>query len=110
MCERAFNAITAILKPGCTARQVVDAAQFIEDEGYSIYDDLFHGFGGGYLPPVLRTHGTAHGPVSDFVFEKNMTVVVQPNVITPDERAGIQLGHLMRLTTTGCEHMHAFPV
>jgi Xaa-Pro dipeptidase len=110
MCEKAFYAITGILKPGCTAQQVVDAAQFIEDEGYSIYDDLFHGFGGGYLPPILRTPGTAHGPVPDFVLQENMTVVVQPNVITLDEKAGVQLGHLMRITATSCEPMHTFPL
>jgi Xaa-Pro dipeptidase len=109
LCERAFTAVTSILKPGCTARQVVDAVRFIDDEGYSIYDDLFHGYGGGYLPPVLRTHATAHEPVPDFVFEENMTVVVQPNVITRDEKAGVQLGHLMRITETGCEPMHKYP-
>jgi len=87
----------------------VDAVQFIEDEGFSIYDDLLHGYGGGYLPPVLRTRATAHGPIPDYTFQENMTVVVQPNVITRDERAGVQLGHLMRVTSSGCESMHAYP-
>jgi Xaa-Pro dipeptidase len=109
MCERALTAVTAILKPGCTARQIVDVVQFIEDEGYSIYDDLFHGYGGGYLPPVLRTHATALEPIPDFTLLENMTVVVQPNVITPDHKAGVQLGHLMRITATGCESMHSYP-
>lgn len=109
MCEQAFVAVTSILKPGCTARQIVEAVQFIEDEGYSIYDDLFHGYGGGYLPPVLRTSGTAIEPVPDFVLEENMTFVVQPNVITTDEKAGVQLGHLMRITANGCESMHSYP-
>lgn len=109
LCERAFTAVTSILKPGCTARQVVDAVQFIEDEGYGIYDDLLHGYGGGYLPPVLRTRATAHEPVPDYTFEESMTVVVQPNVITLDEKAGVQLGHLMRITATGCEPMHSYP-
>ncbi len=109
MCEQAFTAVTSILKPGATARQVVEAVQFIEDEGFSIYDDLLHGYGGGYLPPVLRNHGTAHEPVPDYTFEENMTVVVQPNVITRDEKAGVQLGHLMRITATGCEPMHGYP-
>jgi Xaa-Pro dipeptidase len=109
MCERAFVAVTSILKPGCTARQVVDAVQFIDDEGFSIYDDLFHGYGGGYLPPVLRTRATAHEPIPDYTFQENMTFVVQPNVITKNEKAGVQLGHLMRITATGCESMHSYP-
>jgi Xaa-Pro aminopeptidase len=37
MCERAFVAVTSILKPGCTARQIVDTVQLIDDEGFSIY-------------------------------------------------------------------------
>ena len=109
LCERAFLAVTSVLRPGSTARDVVDAVQFIEDEGFSIYDDLLHGYGGGYLPPVLRTRATAHGPIPDYTFQENMTVVVQPNVITRDERAGVQLGHLMRVTSSGCESMHAYP-
>ena len=53
-----------------------------------------HGYGGGYLPPVLRTRSTSHAPVPDFVFEQNMTVVIQPNVVTTDNRAGVQVGEL----------------
>ncbi|MCC7103601.1 MAG: aminopeptidase P family protein [Chloroflexi bacterium] len=109
LCERAFTAVADVLKPGATAHQVVDAVQFIEDEGFTIYDDLLHGYGGGYLPPVLRNRATLHEPVPDFTFQENMTVVVQPNVITLDEKAGVQLGHLMRITATGCEPMHRYP-
>jgi Xaa-Pro aminopeptidase len=109
LCERAYAAVTSMLRPGCTARDVVDAVQFIDDEGFSIYDDLLHGYGGGYLPPVLRTRATAHGAIPDYTFEENMTVVVQPNVITRNEQAGVQLGDLIRITAGGCEPMHAYP-
>jgi hypothetical protein len=33
---------------------------------------------------------------------------VQPNVIK-NEKAGVQLGHLMRIAATGCESMHSYP-
>ena len=36
-----------------------------------------------------------------------MTVVVQPNVVTPDERAGVQVGELLLVTETGMERLHA---
>ena len=39
-----------------------------------------------------------------------MCVVVQPNVVTPDERAGMQLGNLLRITATGCECLHGVPI
>lgn len=105
----AFDRIFALLRPGATAGQVVAASRPIEEAGFSIYDDLLHGYGGGYFPPILRTPGTAHAPPPDFTFEENMTVVIQPNVITPDERAGVQVGELVRITADGCESLHRFP-
>ena len=79
----------------------------IEDAGFSIYDDVVHGFGGGYWPPVLGAKSRAAGAIPDMRLEANMTVVVQPNVITKDERAGVQTGELVRITETGFERMHA---
>jgi Xaa-Pro aminopeptidase len=55
---------------------------------------------------VLRTRSTAHGPVPDFVFEENMTVVIQPNVVTNDGHAGVQVGELVRVTGSGVERLH----
>jgi len=45
-----------------------------------------HGFGGGYLPPVVPTLGPV--PESGFALAAGMTLVVQPNVVTCDGRAG----------------------
>lgn len=39
-----------------------------------------------------------------------MCVVVQPNVVTPDERAGVQLGNLLRITQDGAECLHRLPL
>ena len=105
-----FTRVAAVLRPGATAQQVVDATRIIEEADFSIYDDLLHGYGGGYLPPVLRTPETAHGPVPEFTFEENMTVVIQPNVITKDERAGVQVGELVRITADGVESLHRYPM
>jgi Xaa-Pro dipeptidase len=35
-----------------------------------------------------------------------MTVVIQPNVITRDHTAGVQVGELIRVTRTGFERLH----
>lgn len=102
----AFYAIAASIRPGATARDVVDAGSLIEARGFTICDDLVHGYGGGYLPPVLRTPSTSHVPVPDFVFEENMTVVVQPNVVSTDGRAGVQVGELVRIARAGVERLH----
>jgi Xaa-Pro aminopeptidase len=47
--------------------------------------------------------------VPDLRLEEGMMLVVQPNVITKDERAGVQTGECMVITKTGCESLHRAP-
>jgi Xaa-Pro dipeptidase len=96
--EEVSDAVVARLRAGATAAELWEAAG-----GVRIRDDLVHGFVGGYLPPVLG----ARTPVPDFTFEAGMTVVVQPNVVTRDERAGVQVGELLLVTDQGFERLHA---
>jgi len=105
----AFHAVAASIRPGVHAGEVAKAGSIIETRGFTICDDLVHGYGGGYLPPVLRTPVTSHGPVGDFMFEEHMTVVIQPNVVTPDSRAGVQVGELVRVTRDGVLSLHRVP-
>jgi Xaa-Pro dipeptidase len=102
--QAAFETIEGRLRPGATAADLLPAVREIEDAGFAILDDIVHGYVGGYLPPVIG----AHGPPPDFTFEAGMTVVVQPNVVTPDERAGVQTGELLLVTEDGCERLHGF--
>jgi Xaa-Pro dipeptidase len=104
----AFDAVAAKLIPGTPARELAAAAAMIEAAGFTGIDDLVHGFGGGYLPPVVPAPGRA-APVPDFVLAAGMTVVVQPNVVTPDGRAGVQTGELLLVTDAGPERLHEFP-
>jgi len=106
---RAFHQVAGSIAPGVSAAAVVEAASLIDAEGLTICDDLVHGYGGGYLPPILRTPNTGHGPVPDFVFERNMTLVIQPNVVTLDQRAGVQVGELVRVTDNGVVSLHRAP-
>jgi hypothetical protein len=46
---------------------------------------------------------------SDFTLAAGMTVVVQPNVVTRDGRAGVQTGELLLVTERGPERLHTFP-
>src|SRR5437588_6493307 len=48
--DAAFDAIAAVLRHGATLAQVVKASNVIEEAGFTIIDDLLHGYGGGYLP------------------------------------------------------------
>lgn len=105
----AFRRIASVIRAGASVEEVLDAAEYIHDSGYTIYDDLLHGLGGGYLPPVLRTRRTSATAPHSFTFQENMTVVIQPNVITADERMGVQVGELVRVTRTGIESLHGYP-
>jgi Xaa-Pro aminopeptidase len=105
--DAAFDAVAGRLRAGAAAHDLVAASSVIEDAGFTIRDDLVHGFVGGYLPPVLGSASRMLTEVPDFTFAAGMTVVVQPNVVTPDETAGVQTGELLLVTENGFERLHA---
>jgi Xaa-Pro dipeptidase len=107
--DAAFGAVASVLKHGATPAQVVEASAVIEDAGFTIIDDLLHGYGGGYFPPILGSKSRPAGPIPAEPFEAGMTVVVQPNVVTRDGNAGVQTGELLLITDAGVERLHAFP-
>ena len=107
--EAAFAAVSERLRPGVHAEELVVAAEVIEDAGFTTVDDLVHGFGGGYLPPVIGSRSRAIRATPDVTLEAGMTVVVQPNVATPDGRLGVQTGELLLVTEQGPERLHTFP-
>jgi Xaa-Pro dipeptidase len=107
--EAAFDAVTSVIRHGTTMQEIVDAAGVIEERGFTVYDDLMHGFGGGYFPPILGTKSRPAGPLPQMTLQENMTVVVQPNVVTLDHKAGVQVGELVRVTQTGFERLHSVP-
>ena len=105
----AFEAVAQKLVPGTPARDLAAAATaVIGQAGLTAIDDLVHGFGGGYLPPVVPAPGRPL-PAPGFVLAAGMTVVVQPNVVTRDGRAGVQTGELLLVTGQGPERLHAYP-
>jgi Xaa-Pro aminopeptidase len=107
--DAAFDAIAAAVRPGAHASELVEASGVIEEMGFTIYDDLVHGYGGGYLPPVLGTKSRPNLPIPDLTLEEGMALVIQPNVITPDEKAGVQTGHLVVVTSDGHRPLHDVP-
>jgi Xaa-Pro aminopeptidase len=106
--DAAFDALFERVRPGTTAAELVEASAMIGDAGFTTRDDLVHGFVGGYLPPVLGDKTRALEEVPDFTLEEGMTIVIQPNVVTPDESAGVQTGELIAVTADGAERLHAY--
>jgi Xaa-Pro dipeptidase len=106
--DAAFDAVLAQVRPGASAADLVEASAVIGDAGFTTRDDLVHGFVGGYLPPVLGDKTRTLEEVPDFRLEEGMTIVVQPNVVTRDERAGVQTGELIAVTADGAERLHDY--
>src|SRR5215475_8869377 len=105
----AFQSITKAIRPGVLPQHLIDASGIIEENGFTTYDDLMHGFGGGYLPPIIGSKSRPAGQMPTFPVEENMCLVVQPNVITCDFKAGVQFGELIRVTSSGVESLHRTP-
>jgi Xaa-Pro dipeptidase len=102
-----YDAIVDVLRPGAAEADVIRAAEPIREAGYAIYDDLVHGYGVDIMPPVVDRDQLGHPPPDGGArFERGMTVVVQPNPITPDERMGLQLGALTVVLDGGAESLH----
>ena len=105
----AFDSIAGAIRPGATPQSLIDASRIIESNGFTTCDDLVHGYGGGYLPPILGSASRPAGPVPEEPFRAGMTVVIQPNVITQDGRAGVQTGEMVLVTRDGIERLHGVP-
>lgn len=105
----AYQAIVEVLRPGATIGEVLDAAQVITEAGFDIWDDLVHGFGGAYLPPIVRTRanrGATHP--DDFAYPDGTLLVVQPNVI--NGQAGVQTGNSLQITAEGAVSTQRQPI
>jgi Xaa-Pro aminopeptidase len=109
-----FDAVIAVLRHGATMEEILDATAGIERAGYTVCDDLVHGFGGGYFQPIIGSRSRMAGSaLPQMTLEENMTVVVQPNPVTTEadesKRSGVQVGELLRITRGGCESLHRLP-
>lgn len=104
--DACYDAVTKVLRAGAKARDVFEATRVVEDMGFQTIDDVLHGYGGGYFPPVIgsTTRPNPYNPDEEFV--AGQLVVVQPNVVTKDGKAGVQTGEMLLITQNGVERMH----
>jgi Xaa-Pro aminopeptidase len=110
----AYDRIARVLRTGATEGDVIRAAAVIGEAGYTIYDDLIHGYGTDYGPPLVDRScvewwRTGAQPPPGRTIARDTAVVIQPNPITPDERMGLQLGALTIVRDDGAECLHTIP-
>lgn len=104
-----YEDICETIRPGVSSEAILDIADKIHHAGFTIYDDLVHCAVGGVYAPFLRTRQTTRGAGHHFIFEQDMVIVVQPNVVTRDHRMGVQVGDMLRITAGGVESFHSVP-
>ena len=102
-----FEDVSKALKDGATSEEVLNATSVIEENGFTVYDSLVHGEGA--KNPELGSRSSAH-PKEPFVFRENMVCVIQPQPITPDHKAGLQLGDAVVVTKNGAKNLHKYPL
>lgn len=101
-----YENIRRICRPGTTSEEIVAASSIIEDSGFTSYDSVFHGEAG--KSPELGTKSAAH-PLEAWTLQENMVHVIQPNPITKDFKAGLQLGAAVVVKASGGEALHNYP-
>lgn len=104
---QAFDILSKVIKDGATTAEAEEAAEIIHRRGYSTYDDLVHGV--NQYPPIFQTKTRKRHDSREITFRENMVIVIQPNLITYDERMGLQFGETLVVKKNGCESLNAYP-
>ncbi|MBM2804778.1 MAG: Aminopeptidase family protein [Deltaproteobacteria bacterium] len=103
----AFDVLSKVIKDGATTTEAEEAAEIIHQRGFSTYDDLVHGV--NQYPPIFQTKTRKRHDSREITFRENMVIVIQPNLITHDEKMGLQFGETLVVKRTGCESLNAYP-
>jgi Xaa-Pro dipeptidase len=103
----AFEVLARVIKTGATTTEAEEAAEIIHRRGYSTYDDLVHG--ANQYPPIFQTKTRKRHDSREITFRENMVIVIQPNLMTADEKMGLQFGETLVVKQHGCETLNKFP-
>jgi Xaa-Pro aminopeptidase len=99
-----FLTLAAELRPGNTFQAMARHAGFFRARGYQSRPIILHGLDLVTHAPEVRVDG-AHGDPDDMVMKPGMTVMLEPNLITPDGLLGLFFGHTFIITETGAERV-----
>jgi len=102
-----FEILTRVIKEGATTTEAEEAAEIVHRRGYSTYDDLVHGV--NQYPPIFQTKTRKRHESRELTFRENMVIVIQPNLITEDEKMGLQFGETLVVKKNGCESLNGYP-
>lgn len=104
-----YRRLEALLQPGVSFEAFRQAGQWFREQGYQGRPTLLHSIDIVTAPPHIWVEEIAAGP-NETQFEPNMTVMLEPNPITPDGNLGLFLGRTYIITTAGHEQVTKYPL
>ena len=107
-----YQRVFEVLKAGATDADFRRAAAgVVERDGYKTHDVLVHGWGLQIEDPRLDVpSATIKRPQMPFTFQTGMLMVIQPNVVSPDGRRGLQVGNLVAIEENGARSLQHYPM
>ncbi len=97
-----FDALAEELRPGNSFEAVWKRTRFFREHGYQSRPIVLHGIDLTSHAPDVRVDGV-HAEPEDRVIKPGMTLMLEPNPITPDGMLGLFYGHTFLITETGRE-------
>jgi len=92
------------LRPGNSLEALREKARFFRDRGYQSRPIVLHGLDLVSHAPEVRLDGV-HADPGDVVLRPGMTLMLEPNPITPDGLLGLFFGHTHIITEDGNERV-----
>jgi Xaa-Pro aminopeptidase len=111
-----YDRMLGAVRAGNTAADVHAALSPVEESPYRLYDVALHGYGNGYLPPYVGTTESNYWPAEadavteGWTFVEGEVVVLQPNVVSAEERHGLQLGSAVVVRDGPPEVLQEYPL
>ncbi|MEH2470661.1 ectoine hydrolase [Nitrobacteraceae bacterium AZCC 2161] len=106
-----YHRVFEVLKPGATDRDIIEASRFVERRGYKTLDVLIHGWGITIEPPRADLRcAMIKRECLPFTVEEGMLFVVQPHIVSGDEKRGVQVGNLVSVEKIGPRSLQKSPM
>jgi Xaa-Pro aminopeptidase len=99
-----FNLLAAELRPGNSFEAVREKAQFFRQKGYQSRPTILHSLDLVSHAPDVSVEAV-HADPEDRIMKPGMTLMLEPNPITPDGLLGLFFGHTFIITESDHERL-----
>jgi Xaa-Pro dipeptidase len=104
-----YNNLAKTLRAGNTLEDVRKAAAFYRQRGYQSRPIILHGLGVSSEGPEVNVHNVDAEPY-ELEMKPNMTLMLEPNPISPDGTWGIFMGRSYVITESGHKLLTKYPL